>query len=301
MAIPKRVRVVEVGPRDGLQNEPTLVPAADKVAFIDRLTAAGLPFIEATSFVSPRWVPQLADAALVYPAIQKKPGVIYSVLVPNLVGLQRALDAGAQHIAVFTAASETFNQHNINASVDESLVRIGAVVAAARERGIPVRGYVSTSFGCPYEGAVKASAVADVAARLFELGLTDIALGDTHGGANPTLVTEVLDAVLKRVPLETLGVHFHDTHGRALANVYVALTYGIATVDASAGGLGGCPYAPGASGNLATEDLLVMLHEMGIETGVDLSHVLEACFWMETVLGRRLTSRHLQVARAQRL
>jgi hydroxymethylglutaryl-CoA lyase len=301
MAIPKRVRVVEVGPRDGLQNEPALVPAADKVAFIDRLTAAGLPFIEATSFVSPRWVPQLADAALVYPAIQKKPGVTYSVLVPNLVGLQRALDAGAQHIAVFTAASETFNQHNINASVDESLVRIGAVVAAAHERGVPVRGYVSTSFGCPYEGAVRPSAVAEVASRLLDLGITDIALGDTHGGANPTLVTEVLDEVLKRVPLETLGVHFHDTHGRALANVYVALTYGIATVDASAGGLGGCPYAPGASGNLATEDLLVMLHEMGIETGVDLEKVLETCFWMETVLGRRLTSRHLQVARAQRL
>lgn len=299
--LPKRVKVVEVGPRDGLQNEKTLIGAADKVRFIDRLSAAGLPCIEATSFVSPRWVPQLADADEVFRAIQKAPRTQYPVLVPNLVGLERAVDAGVTHIAVFSAASETFNRKNINATIAESLERITAVTQRARQLGLGIRGYVSTSFGCPYEGAVAPAAVRDVTRRLLDLGASEVALGDTHGAATPALVHQVLDTVLAAAPLDQVAVHFHDTHGRALANVYVALTYGVATVDASAGGLGGCPYAPGASGNLATEDLLFMLQEMGIETGVDLEQVLDVSFDMETLLGRRLPSRHLQVARANRL
>lgn len=300
MSIPKYVKVVEVGPRDGLQNEPGAIGVADKIAYIDTLTDAGVPHIEATSFVSPRWVPQLADAAEVFPAIRKRDGVTYSVLVPNEPGLARAVAAGARHISVFTAASESFNKKNINASIAESLRRIGLVVAKANDLGLGVRGYVSTSFGCPYEGLVPPERVAEVAGRLQDMGIVDIALGDTHGAANPQLVRRVLDAVLPVVPVERLSVHFHDTHGRALANVYVALTYGIATVDSSTGGLGGCPYAPGATGNLATEDLLVMLHEMGIETGIDLNRILDASFRMEQVLGRRLPSRHLQVARHHR-
>ncbi|MFT7621295.1 MAG: hydroxymethylglutaryl-CoA lyase, partial [Myxococcota bacterium] len=252
------------------------------------------------SFVSPRWVPQLADATEVYQAVAKAPGVVYSALVPNDKGMRRALDCGVTHVAIFTAASETFNQHNINASIDESLERFKPVMARAAAAGVPVRGYVSTSFGCPYEGDVAPAAVARVSRLLADLGVEEISLGDTHGAAVPNQVPEVLAAVGKVVPLELIAVHFHDTHGRALANVFSALLSGVSVVDSSAGGLGGCPYSPGASGNLATEDLIAMLIGMGIETGVDLDKLTDASFYVEEALGRALPSRHLQAARAKR-
>ncbi len=300
MSLPSRVKVVEVGPRDGLQNEPGVVPTNVKVAFVDQLSAAGLPHIEVSSFVSPRWVPQLADADAVYHAVKKGEGQIYSALVPNNFGMERAIAAGVHHVTIFTAASETFNQHNINASISESLQRFEPVCSAAEEHGIGVRAYVSTSFGCPYAGRVRPADVADVARRLFELGVGEISLGDTHGAAYPHRVPAVIEAVTAHVPLDRLAVHFHDTHGRALANVYSALTCGVAIVDASAGGLGGCPYSPGATGNLATEDLLAMLHGMDIETGVDLAAVVDASVFMEEFLGRNLPSRHLRAALAAR-
>lgn len=298
--IPAKVKIVEVGPRDGLQNEPQLVDTDDKVAFVNRLTRAGFSHIEVTSFVSPRWVPQLGDAADVYAAVDKLEGIVYSALVPNLFGMQRALAAGVTHAALFTAASETFNQHNINASIEESLVRFVPVCERARQEGVALRGYISTSFGCPYEGQVRPADVAQVARALFDLGIREISLGDTNGVAVPTVVGRVLEAVSDVVPVEHLAVHFHDTHGRALANVYTALTHGVAVVDSSAGGLGGCPYSPGASGNLASEDLLDMLHGMGIETGIDLDALIDASLFIEGVLGRPLPSRHLQTVRSRR-
>ncbi len=300
MNLPARVRVVDVGPRDGLQNEPGTIPTEAKIEFVNRLSAAGLSHIEVTSFVSPRWVPQLADATDVYRAIERRDGVVYSALVPNDFGMKRALDAGVAHIAIFTAASETFNQHNINAGIDESIERYRPVVERAKNAGMPVRGYVSTSFGCPYEGHVEPSAVASVARQLDALGVGEISLGDTHGAAVPNQVPGVLAAVADVVPMNRIAVHFHDTHGRALANVFAALMSGVSVVDASAGGLGGCPYSPGASGNLATEDLVAMLHGMGIETGVDLDKLVDASLYAEEALGRALPSRHLQAARAAR-
>jgi hydroxymethylglutaryl-CoA lyase len=293
------VKIVEVGPRDGLQNESGVVSTADKIEFINRLTEAGHKHIEITSFVSPRWVPQLADATEVALGITRKPGVIYSALVPNLFGLERAIEAGVDHIAVFTSASETFNQHNINASVDESLARFEPVVARAREAGITVRGYVSTSFGCPYDGPVSPDAVVKVTRALEALDIDEISLGDTHGVAVPSQVSEVLGRVLEHVPVRKIAVHFHDTHGRALANVFSALQLGVTIIDSSCGGLGGCPYAPGASGNLATEDLLAMLDDMSIHSGVDMGKLLGTSFFMEGVLGRQLPSRHLQVVRSR--
>lgn len=300
MSLPTRVKVVEVGPRDGLQNEAGIVPTDVKVAFVDMLTAAGLQHIEVTSFVSPRWVPQLGDAVEVYQRVKKGAGCVYSSLVPNMFGLERALDAGATHVAVFTAASETFNQHNINASIDESLERFVTVCDRARSAGVKVRGYISTSFGCPYEGRVAPAAVAHVAKGLWELGVEEVSLGDTNGVAVPNQVAAVVEGVAKHVPLDRIAVHFHDTHGRALANVFAALTQGVSVVDASAGGLGGCPYSPGASGNLATEDLISMLHGMGVETGVDLERLIDASLFMERQLQRILPSRHLQAARSTR-
>ena len=292
--IPRRVRVVEVGPRDGLQNEAGAIPTDDKVTFVNLLSEAGFEMVEATSFVHPRAVPQLADAAEVYARIEKRPGVRYPVLVPNPRGMARAVEAGVKEIAVFTAASETFNKHNINATIDESLVNIAEVMQVARQAGMWVRGYISTCFGCPYEGEVPPAGVVDVSVRLLDLGVDEVCLGDPVGVGTPAEVDRVLEPVLARVPLEKLGLHFHDTRGTALANTLRALEYGCFIFDSSAGGLGGCPYAPGAAGNLATEDLLYLLHGMGIETGVELSKVMAASSFIAQRIGRQLTSKVYQ-------
>ncbi|HTO76336.1 MAG TPA: hydroxymethylglutaryl-CoA lyase [Thermoanaerobaculia bacterium] len=292
--LPDRVTVYEVGPRDGLQNEPETVPVETRVAFIDRLTEAGLPAIEVGSFVSPKAIPQLADTEEVFRRIRKASGVRYPVLVPNERGLDRALDAGALEIAVFTAASETFNRHNIHAGVDESIERFRPVAARAREAGVRVRGYVSTAFGCPYEGDVSPEAVREVVHKLLDLGVDEISIGDTIGVATPGDVYSVIEALYESgVSRGILALHFHDTRGTALANVFAGLQCGVTTFDASAGGLGGCPYAPGASGNLATEDLLYMLEGLGIATGVTLAKVVEASRYVAGSLGRRPPGRYL--------
>lgn len=291
---PRSIRVVEVGPRDGLQNERQIIPTADKIAFVNLLSAAGFSVVETTSFVHPKAVPQLADAAEVFKAIEKRPGVRYPVLVPNLRGMQRALEAGAREIAVFTAASESFNRKNINATIAESFDNIAPVMELARREKIWVRGYVSTCFGCPYEGEVPPARVLDVTLRLLDLGVDEVCLGDTIGVATPGAVDRVLEPVLERVPLDRLGLHFHDTRGTALANTLRALEYGCFIFDSSAGGLGGCPYAPGAAGNLSTEDLLYMAHGMGIQTGVDLERVMAASRFIAERLGRPLTSKVYQ-------
>lgn len=274
--IAESVKIVEVGPRDGLQNEKAIVPAAVKIEFINRLSATGLRSIEATSFVSPKWIPQLADAVEVFRGIEKKPGISYPVLVPNEKGMQRALAAGVREIAIFTAASETFNHKNINASIAESIERFKPVMALAAEHGIRVRGYISTVIGCPYEGPIKPEAVADVARKLLDIGCYEISLGDTIGVGTPVKAQRMLQAVAAVVPMERLAVHFHDTYGQALANIHACLELGVAVVDSSTSGLGGCPYAKGATGNVATEDVLFMLEGMGIQTGVDMTRLLEA-------------------------
>jgi hydroxymethylglutaryl-CoA lyase len=263
-----RVTIVEVGPRDGLQNEHATVSTADKIAFVDLLSTARLPVIEVSAFVSPRWVPQMADAAEVFAGITRRAGTRYTALVPNLAGLDRALAAGATEIAIFAATTETFSRKNINQSVDESLGTYAAVCDRAIAAGLRVRGYLSTAFGCPYEGHVAPERVAEVAARLVDLGVFEVSISDTIGVALPDQIPAVLEAVLARVPVDRVALHFHDTRGHALANVSAALPFGVTTFDASAGGLGGCPFAPGAPGNLATGALLQMLNEMGIETGV---------------------------------
>jgi len=270
MSYPSRVRIVEVGPRDGLQNEKNTVPIEVKVAFIEALAEAGLKTIEAGSFVSPKWVPQMADTAAVLHRLRRSPGVSYPVLVPNIQGLQTALECQVEEIAVFAAASETFSKRNINCSIEESLIRLHAVVDLARERGLRVRGYVSCVLGCPFEGSVQPSAVVRVAAALHEMGCYEISLGDTIGVGTPLAAQALITAIAERVPIENLAVHFHDTWGQALANILAALQLGVAVVDASVGGLGGCPYAPGATGNVATEDVVYLLHGMGVETGVNL-------------------------------
>lgn len=285
---PKKVKVVEVGPRDGLQNEKEIVPTADKIRFIDLLSESGLPVIEAGSFVHPKWVPQLADAAEVYSRIRKKKGVSYPMLVPNRKGLERALEAGVKEIAVFTAASETFNKKNINMTTAESLKEIGEICEEAQKSKLVVRGYVSTCFVCPYEGKILPAKVLPIVDELLSLGVGEISIGDTVGAAVPTDVEKFFELLLPETPREKLAVHFHDTRGTALANVLTALRIGITTVDSSAGGLGGCPYAPGASGNVATEDVLYMLRGMGIKTGVDLEKVVEASRFMSSVLKRPL-------------
>jgi isopropylmalate/homocitrate/citramalate synthase len=295
---PRSVTVVEVGPRDGLQNEKGVVSTADKIRFIDLLSATGLPVIEATSFVSPKAIPQLADATEVMAGIQRGSGVRYPVLVPNLKGMERALAIGVTEIAVFTGASETFVRHNINTSIAGSIENFRPVIAAARERGVRVRGYISTAFGCPYEGAVAPEAVLDVAELLLVLGVDELSIGDTIGVATPNQVVEVTRLLLSRVPLGRLAMHFHDTRGTALANVLAALNEGVAIFDSAAGGLGGCPYAPGASGNLATEDLLYMLHGMGIETGVNLDAVVNASRFLASVRGAAPASRYYAAATA---
>ncbi len=296
--LPKRVRVVEVGPRDGLQNEKAQIPTAEKIGFIDRLSAAGFETIEATSFVSPRAIPQLADAGEVMAGITRRAGVSYPVLVPNKKGMERALAAGARSVAVFTAASETFTRHNINATIAESIENFRPVVEMARSADVPVRGYISTVFGCPYEGAVPPAKVLEVAERLLELGVDGLSLGDTIGVATPNQVVEVVTLLGGHIPIQKLALHFHDTRGTALANVLTGLQLGVTTFDSSAGGLGGCPYAPGAAGNLATEDLLYLLHGLGIETGVDLAQVVEATSFIAGLLGHAPTSKYWQAATA---
>ena len=293
---PKRVTIVEVGPRDGLQNEARVIPTGAKIAFIDALSAAGLPVIEATSFVDPRWIPQLADADDVLRGIAYKTGVRYPVLVPNEKGMERALAAGAREVAVFTAASETFNKRNTNATIAQSLERFAPVVALARREKVRVRGYVSTAFGCPYEGRIAPAAVADVACKLVDLGIDEVSIGDTIGVATPNQVVDVCQALEARIDVGRLAMHFHDTRGTALANVVTALELGIAIFDASAGGLGGCPYAPGAAGNLATEDLLYMLDGMGIETGASLEKVVAATKRIAGALDHAPTSKYFQAA-----
>jgi isopropylmalate/homocitrate/citramalate synthase len=287
-------KIVEVGPRDGLQNEKVTIPTATKVAYITALSDAGLRVIEAGAFVSPKWVPQMADTAEVYREIPKDPGVEYPVLVPNMKGLERAMEAGVTSIAVFTAASETFNKRNINMSIDESFASYAPVVARAVSEGIRVRGYVSTSFGCPYEGDVPAEKVLEVCARLLDLGCYEVSVGDTIGVGTPMQVQGVVGMLLQVIPAQRLAMHFHDTRGTALANTLAALEMGIATFDASSGGLGGCPYAPGASGNLATEDLVYMLDSMGIETGVDLKRLVHASTIIAPYLDHPLPGRYLQ-------
>lgn len=286
MGLPARVRVVEVGPRDGLQNEKAVVPTAAKIELIDRLSATGLQTIEATSFVSPKWVPQLADAAEVYAGIARKPGVRYPVLVPNEQGYDRALAAGAGEIAVFTAASEAFNRRNINASIDESLARFAPVLDRARQDGIAVRGYVSTVLGCPYQGDVPVADVVRVARELHAMGCYEVSLGDTIGIGTPAKARAVLRAVAGAVPMDALAVHFHDTYGQALANLLACLEEGVAVVDAAVSGTGGCPYAKGASGNVASEDVVYMLQGMDIETGIDLEALSDTGRWLAALLGR---------------
>ncbi len=297
---PGAVTVVEVGPRDGLQNESTMIATHDKVELIDRLSLAALAVIEVSAFVSPRWIPPMADAAEVFARIKRRPGTRYSALVPNLAGLDRAVAAGVSDIAVFAAASEQFSLKNINQSIDQSLATYREVCARAAELNIQVRGYVSTAFGCPFEGHVSPARVAEVADALVAMGVFEVSVSDTIGIAHPGQVPEVVGAVTERVPADRIALHFHDTRGTALANVLVALDLGIKTFDSSVGGLGGCPYAPGATGNLATEDLVFMLHGLGIRTGVDLDALIEASSFIESCITHPLPSRYYQATRRQR-
>ena len=300
MHVPDSVTIVEVGPRDGLQNESADVSTADKAAFVDRLSAAGLPVIEVSAFVSPKWVPSMADAAELFARIARRTGTRYAALVPNLAGLDRAHAAGVREIGIFAAASETFSRTNINRGIDASLDLYAAVCARARELQMQVRAYVSTAFGCPFEGEVAPERVARVADALVRMGAFEVAISDTIGIAHPGQVPRVLDAVTSRVPLSRVALHFHDTRGTALANVLAALDAGVRTFDASAGGLGGCPYAPGATGNLATEDLVYMLDGLGIRTGVDLEQLLAASDFIEPKVGHALPSRYYRATRAAR-
>ncbi|KAM3871020.1 hydroxymethylglutaryl-CoA lyase, mitochondrial [Diretmus argenteus] len=295
-SLPKKVKIVEVGPRDGLQNEKTIVPAETKIHLIDLLSESGLPVIEATSFVSPKWVPQMADQVEVMKGIRRKPGVSYPVLTPNIKGFQAAVKAGASEVAIFGAASELFSKKNINCSVDESLQRFEEVVKAAKEAGVPVRGYVSCVLGCPYEGKVAPEKVARVAKRLYSMGCYEISLGDTIGVGTPGGMTEMLEAVSREVPVSALAVHCHDTYGQALANILIALQMGISVVDSSVSGLGGCPYAQGASGNVATEDVVYMLHGLGIQTGVDLPKLMDAGAFICRSLNRKTSSKVAQAS-----
>lgn len=296
-ALPPRVTVVEVGPRDGLQNEAVALGVDERVAFCEALLDAGLPVVEIGAFVSPRWVPQMAGSDEIARRVAHRDGRRLPVLVPNRKGFEAAREAGVREIAIFTAASESFNRRNINATIDESFARFAEFVPGAVAGGMWVRGYVSTCFGCPYEGRVDPARVVEVTRRLADAGCHEISIGDTIGVAVPTQVHDVMGRLRAALPQAALAVHFHDTRGTALANVLAALEQGIATVDSSAGGLGGCPYAPGASGNLATEDLLYMLHGMGIETGVDLGRVVGASRAVAARLGRPLPSKYLQACR----
>ncbi|MCB8890074.1 hydroxymethylglutaryl-CoA lyase [Vreelandella malpeensis] len=296
MTLPQRVRLVEMAPRDGLQNEPGEVVATDiKIELIERLARAGLTHIEATSFVSPKWVPQMGDAREVMAGLQRAPNVTYSALTPNLKGLENALEARVSQVAVFAAASEAFSKKNINCSIDESLARFEPMMARAFDAKVRVRGYVSCVLGCPYEGEITPRQVARVAKALYEMGCFEVSLGDTIGVGTPLAARRMIDEVARVVPVEHLAAHFHDTYGMAIANLFAVLEQGVAVIDASTGGLGGCPYAKGASGNVAMEDVLYLLEGLGIETGVDLAAVVETGEWISGKLGRESASR---VARA---
>ncbi len=300
MPFPTRVTLVDVGPRDGLQNEAVQVPTENKLRLIEALAEAGVPVVEATSFVSPKWVPQMADAADVMGRLKRRAGVRYPVLTPNLKGYEAAVAAGATEVAVFAAASESFSQRNINCSIAESLERFAPVVAAAKAQGVAVRGYVSCVLGCPYEGEIAPTAVAQVAGELHRMGCFEISLGDTIGVGTPRAAQAMVDAVAKQVPMPRLAAHFHDTYGQALANLHAVLELGIATIDASVAGLGGCPYAAGASGNVATEDVVYMLRGMGIETGVDLDRLIQAGADICSVLGKKPASKAAQALLSKR-
>ncbi|HSD90489.1 MAG TPA: hydroxymethylglutaryl-CoA lyase [Kofleriaceae bacterium] len=305
MKLPAEVTIYEVGPRDGLQNEARNVPTADKIRFIDSLVAAGIRSIEITSFVSPKWIPQLADAAEVARGVARPAGVRMSALVPNRRGLDTALASGMKEVAVFLSASETHNKKNVNKTIAETLVAFDEVIPAARAANVSVRAYVSTVFGCPYEGDVDPERAVELVGKLRDMGVYQVSLGDTIGVANPRQTEDVLGRVLAKHPSDSIAVHFHDTQGTALANCLVSLQMGITTIDASAGGLGGCPYAPGASGNLATEDVVAMLHSMGVKTGIDLDKLTEASRTASTFVGHELPSKYLKAhlgkqARARR-
>ncbi len=289
------VRIVEMGPRDGLQNEKQVVPLATKLELIERLAAAGLREIETTSFVSPKWVPQMSDHVELMRTLQRRAGVSYPVLTPNLQGFEAALAAGADHVAVFAAASEAFSRKNINCSIAESIDRFLPVMAAARDAGVKVRGYVSCVIACPYEGAVAPAKVAEVSERLADIGCYEVSLGDTIGVGTPASVQRMLQAVAVRVPLQRLAGHYHDTYGMAVANVHASYAFGLRVFDASVGGLGGCPYAKGATGNVATEDVVYLLHGLGADTGIDLDALVDVAAWISLQLGREPASR---VARA---
>ncbi|WP_248805307.1 hydroxymethylglutaryl-CoA lyase [Pseudomonas sp. MWU13-2100] len=291
MSLPTHVRLIEVGPRDGLQNEAQPISVADKVRLVDRLSDAGLGYIEVGSFVSPKWVPQMAGSAEVFARIQRKPGVTYGALAPNLRGFEDALAAGVKEVAVFAAASEAFSQRNINCSISESLERFVPIMDAARQHGVTVRGYVSCVLGCPYQGPVAAEQVAAVARELYAMGCYEVSLGDTIGTGTPGATRRMFEVVSASVPREKLAGHFHDTYGQAMANLYASLLEGIQVFDSSIAGLGGCPYAKGASGNVATEDVLYMLNGLGIHTGVDLDQLLLAGQEICAVLGRVTGSR----------
>ncbi|MGU9855627.1 hydroxymethylglutaryl-CoA lyase [Pseudomonas sp. LF245] len=291
MSLPSHVRLVEVGPRDGLQNEAQPISVADKVQLVDALSAAGLSYIEVGSFVSPKWVPQMAGSAEVFAQIQRKPGVTYGALAPNLRGFEDALAAGVKEVAVFAAASEAFSQRNINCSISESLERFAPIMAAAKQQGISVRGYVSCVLGCPYEGPVAPEQVAAVARELYAMGCYEVSLGDTIGTGTAGATRRLFEVVGAQVPRDKLAGHFHDTYGQAVANIYASLLEGINVFDSSIAGLGGCPYAKGASGNVATEDVLYLLNGLGIETGIDLEALIRAGEQISRVLGRPTGSR----------
>lgn len=291
MTLPKHVKIVEVGPRDGLQNEPMPVPIAVKMALVEKLVDAGLSVVEVGSFVSPKWVPQMAGSAEVYTGIQQRVGVNYPMLVPNAKGMEGALAAGVKEIAIFAAASEAFTQKNINCSIAESLERFQVVMEQAKAHAIKVRGYVSCVLGCPYEGEVSVAKVAEVAKTLYQMGCYEISLGDTIGVGTPLKAQGMVEAVAQYVPIEKLAAHFHDTYGQGLANLFAVMQLGVSVIDSSVSGLGGCPYAKGASGNVATEDVLYMLNGLGVETGVDLSKVLEAGQFISDFLGRKPASK----------
>ncbi len=305
MKLPARVTIYEVGPRDGLQNEARQVPTSDKIRFIDALIASGIRDIEITSFVSPKWIPQLADASEVARGVQRPAGVRMSALVPNRRGLETAIAAGMKEVAVFLSASETHNKKNVNKTIADTLTAFDDVIPHARSAGLPVRAYVSTVYGCPYEGDVDAEKSVALVGQLRDMGVYQVSLGDTIGVANPRQVEDVLARILAKHPAESVAAHFHDTQGTAVANCLIALTMGITTIDSAAGGLGGCPYAPGASGNLATEDIVAMLHAMGVETGIDLDKLTEASRTAATFVGHELPSKYLKAhvgkqARARR-
>ncbi|MBZ9537991.1 MULTISPECIES: hydroxymethylglutaryl-CoA lyase [Modicisalibacter] len=286
MPFPQSVRLVEVGPRDGLQNEPEPISTATKLELIDRLGVAGLRHIEAASFVSPKWVPQMADHREVMTGLARRPGVVYSALTPNLKGLEAALEGGVEEVAVFAAASESFSQKNINCSIAESLARFEPVLERARQADVRVRGYVSCVLGCPYEGEIAPSKVAEVSKALHEMGCYEVSLGDTIGTGTPLKARRMLESVARDMPMDRLAAHFHDTYGQALANLYAVLEEGIAVIDSSVAGLGGCPYARGASGNVASEDVVYLLHGLGIETGIDLETLADTGTWITRTIGR---------------